>query len=81
MSKVLLSGIVVLLLAALLPSILPLLSGLLGGLDYSWLTDGDITLGELLKFLGFILIAISGEGRQVIKAAFIKTARALRLVK
>lgn len=81
MSKVLLSGIVVLLLAALLPSLLPLISPLLGGLDYTWLQDGAVTLGELLKFLGFILIGVSGEGRTVMKAAFFRTARFLRLAK
>ena len=65
MNKVLLSGLVVTLLFTLLPLLLPMIG--LEGLDYSWLADGNITVGELVAFAGSILIAISEPGRNAIK--------------
>lgn len=69
-NKVLLSGFVVALLASLLPLLVSALNldGL--GLDFSWLGDGDITLGELLAFIGMIFIGVSQPVRENITGFF-----------
>ena len=69
-NKVLLTGIVV----AIIASLAPLLVDALGltelGIDLSWLGDGDITLAEIVAFIGTILVAVSSPVRQNIAAAF-----------
>jgi hypothetical protein len=69
MSRVLLQGVVVLLLAAIFPTLLPLLSPILAGLDLSFLSDQVITLGELIEAIGSVLILISRQGREAVKYA------------
>jgi hypothetical protein len=66
MNKVLLTGVAVTLLFTLLPVFLPMLG--LEGLDLSWLADGEITVGEIVAFLGAILITVSEPVRNVFKA-------------
>ena len=63
---VLLSGIVVGMLAAALGFILPFF-GI--DIDMSWSKDGVLTLGEMLAFLGAILIAISEKARSTVRRA------------
>lgn len=68
-SKVLLSGVIVLLIGALLTPILTLI-----GLDPalgSWAADGTLTLSELLQFLGMGLAAYGGviARSQIIRGA------------
>lgn len=70
MNKVLVSGILVALLFTALPLILPMLPEFFQGLDYSWLADGDITPGEIVAFVGSILIALSKQGREQLAMAF-----------
>lgn len=69
-NKVLLSGFAVALLASLLPLIVSALNleGL--GLSFAWLGDGDITLGELLAFIGMIFIGVSQPVRENITSFF-----------
>lgn len=69
MRKIILSGLAVVLIATLLPVLLPLISPALGGLDLSWLADGDITLGEVVAFVGAILIAIAKRAEDKILRA------------
>lgn len=59
--KAILTGLAVVIIAAVLPVLLPLISPLLGGLDLSWLTDGVISWGDVLYFAGSILTALFGE--------------------
>lgn len=66
MDKVLLSGFAVTVLAVVLPIGLRLI-GIEVPLDF--LTDGAITLGEALGFVGVVLLAISQSMRQTIKQA------------
>ena len=64
MRTILLSGLAVVLIATLLPVLLPIISPVLGGLDLSWLADGNITLGEVVAFIGAILIAVAKRGEE-----------------
>jgi len=57
------------LLATVLPVLLPIISPALGGLDLSWLADGDITLAEVVAFVGAILIAVAKRAQEKIMRA------------
>ena len=63
-NRVLLTGLVVALLASAIPLIIGALDLTALGLDFSWLADGDITLPELVAFVGAILIAVSQPVRE-----------------
>lgn len=67
MDRVLLTGLAVAFIYSALQIILPLI-GL--DVDLSWLADGDVTLGEIVNFVGVILITISNRVRPVVKHAF-----------